>query len=136
MRVGFEISGSGTDSRAWLQPMLDALTAINLLWLDAHPSAPSIYSGGVRYVAELPGREQWRDLPTVLASGVGDCEDLATARAAELQARGVRARAVPRVVSTRSNAVGGVSELIHIVVRLPGGRIEDPSAALGMPGPA
>lgn len=135
MRIGFEIGGEG-DSRAWLQPMLDALTAINLRYLDAHPSAPSIYSGGVRYVAELPGREQWRDLPTILASGVGDCEDLATARAAELQARGVRARAVPRIVSRRPNSVGGVSELIHIVVRHPDGRIEDPSSALGMPGPA
>jgi len=135
MRIGFEIGSEG-DSRAWLQPMLDALTAINLLWLDSHPSAPSIYSGGVRYVAELPGREQWRDLPTILSSGVGDCEDLATARAAELQARGVRARAVPRVVSRRPNSVGGFNELVHIVVRLPGGAIEDPSAALGMPGPA
>lgn len=136
MRVGFELRQDGADSRAWLQPMLDALTAINRSWIDRNPSAPSIYSGGVRYVPELPGREQWRDLPSVLASGVGDCEDLATARAAELQARGVRARAVPRIVSRRATIGGGVSELVHIVVRHPDGRIEDPSAALGMSGPA
>ncbi len=136
MRIGFQVGGSG-DSRAWLQPMLDALTAINLRYLDAHPSAPSIYSGAVRYVAELPGREEWRDLPTILSSGVGDCEDLATARAAELQARGVRARAVPRIVSRRPAIGGGTAELVHIVVRHPDGSIEDPSLALGMPpGPA
>lgn len=84
---------------------------------------PSILDGGVRYQRELPGREEWRTRSLVLASGVGDCEDLSAALAAELRAAGVPARAVIR------RARGGVG--YHAVVRL-GQRELDPSRWLGM----
>lgn len=124
------------DPRQWLGPMLDALTAVNVAWLRAHPAAPSILSpsAGVRYTREPYGEEEWRTLPAVLSAGAGDCEDLAAARAAELIVAGVRARAVPIHVN-RGSRIGG-PDLWHIVVRLPDGRTEDPSAALGMAGPA
>lgn len=118
----------------WLQPLLDALTAANVAWLRSHPDAPSIYAAGVRYRREPVGDEKWRALPVVLASRQGDCEDLGCARAAELLVRGIEARAVPRFVG-RYTVSGRPSQLIHIVVRLPDGREEDPSARLGMHGP-
>lgn len=132
MRV--TIDTVGVPAAEWLPPLLEALTSINVSWLRANPGAPSIYEGGVRYVREPIGSEVWRTLPIVLSSGWGDCEDLGCARAAELQVSGVRAVAVPRFVS-RGFVGGRSTELIHIVVRLPGGREEDPSARLGMHGP-
>ena len=113
----------------WLPAMLDALTAVNVNWLRANPGAPSILSPAarVRYCREPIGREEWRSLPVVLQVGCGDCEDLACARAAELQVAGVRARAVPFKVPSRLPG----TELWHVVVDS-GGRREDPSALLGM----
>lgn len=125
----------GVPAEEWLPPLLEALTRVNVAWLRAHPTAPSIYDGGVRYHREPIGSEVWRTLPVVLSSGWGDCEDLGCARAAELQVQGVRARAVPRFVS-QGLVAGRLTELIHIIVRLPDGREEDPSARLGMNGPA
>lgn len=132
MRVA--IDTVGVPAAQWLPPLLDALTSINVRWLRAYPTAPSIYDGGVRYAREPMGSEVWRTLPIVLSSGWGDCEDLGCARAAELRVSGVRAVAVPRFVG--AGQVGGrATELIHIVVRMPDGQIEDPSARLGMHGP-
>jgi hypothetical protein len=55
--------------------------------------------------------------------GGGDCEDLATWRAAELRAVGEPAR----VIVYRS-----APSVLHAVVRRGDGRIEDPSRRLGM----
>jgi len=58
----------------------------------------------------------------------GQCEDLACWRAAELVVRhGIQARP-----DFTCDARGDGSRLYHIVVRLPDGRIEDPSRNLGM----
>lgn len=129
MRVVFDLPDG--DAAEWLQPLLDALVAVNVRWLRTHPAAPSILSpsAGVRYERDPVGVELWRSLPAVLAAGGGDCEDLAAARAAELIVAGVPARAVPRLVG-RGVTVGG-ADLWHIVT-VAGGRTEDPSLALGM----
>lgn len=107
--------------------LLNALFNINRLWLRTHPEAPRLYQAGVRYRAEPLGRENWRDVSAVLEAGIGDCEDLASWRAAELRERdGVRARP-----AFRWRQVGD-TRIYHIVVKLPDGRIEDPSRKLGM----
>ena len=109
--------------------LLEALVNINILWLRENPGTPSIYDGGVVYKPEI-GAEDWKDIPHILADGFGDCEDLAAARVAELRRQGIRAKVVlrdryiPRARLT----------VIHVLVRHPNGRLEDPSKKLGMKG--
>lgn len=133
MRVTFVLPPDG-DARSWLEPLLEALTRVNVAWLESHPAAPSILApdAGVRYEREPLGREDWRTLPALLSFGAGDCEDLAAARAAELRVAGIHARATPVRIGPR---IGGRAELWHIVVRHPDGTTEDPSIALGMAPP-
>ena len=110
---------------------LSDLVRLDLAYLRLHPSTPSLYASGVRYRRESPppgglrAVETWRTIPAVLAAGAGDCEDLACWRAAELRARGERARAW----AVRSNTAG---VLWHVVVRRENGSMEDPSRRLGM----
>lgn len=110
-----------------LKGLLAALVIANQEYLKLHPEAPLLYRSGIRYQAEPPGQEEWQDYPTLLQTGRGDCEDLASARVAELRVRfGIRAK--PYVTHRQA---GGILRY-HIQVRLPDGRIEDPSARLGM----
>ena len=105
-----------------------ALMYVDMKYLQAHPEVPGIYESGVRYEEEPPGQEDWQDIPTCLRMRVGDCEDLACWRAAEYRVRhGIMA--VP-VFTCKRKPNGGY--LYHITVRLPDGRIEDPSRRLGM----
>lgn len=127
MRIG--IQTTGLSAREWLAPLLRALVALNREWLKAAPETPALYASGVRYESEPIGTEEWATIPTVLARGVGDCEDLAAWRCAELQARGIAA-SIEAV--QRPSPLPGLN-VWHVVVRLPGGRIEDPSRRLGMP---
>lgn len=117
--------------QAELGPSLLALTALNRSLMRRH-NWPALYTSGIRYQREPRGpdgivREAWCSYPVMLyrwrKSRTGsDCEDLACARAAELQLKGIAATAI----AVRSG-VGW-----HIVVRHPDGTIEDPSKALGM----
>lgn len=116
----------------WLRPFLRALQETNEAWLRANPAAPSVYAAGVRYQAEPMGSEVWRTLPVILAEGNGDCEDLATARAAELRVAGERADAVAHEVPSGIPSV----QLLHVTVRRGDGSSEDPSRRLGMVGAA
>lgn len=116
-------------SERFLQAALDLLTLQCELWLSEHPEAPDLYDSGVRYMREPPGREDWQDTGTTIDRRFGDCEDLSCWRAAELRVRdGIEASAFAEYRGT----FNGV-DLYHIRVRFPDGRIEDPSAALGMP---
>lgn len=110
-----------------LSILLGALTAANVLYLRAYPSAPSLYRAGVRYRAERFPREEWRGIAALHEEREGDCEDLACARSAELIARGGRAA---RPVF-RWRRLGRLS-VYHILVRHSDGSIEDPSLLLGM----
>jgi len=105
--------------------LLEALCQVNLTWLASHPRTPPLYKSSVIYVPEK-GTEIWRDIPTILEKKVGDCEDLACYRVAELRYSGVNAR--PYIKWRRFKGTWRY----HAVVWLPGGRIEDPSLALGM----
>lgn len=82
-----------------------------------------LQAGRIRYVRR-DQREQWLTVDAIRARGGGDCEDLAAAIAAEIRVRdGVRAVAHPYLARPR---------LVHVVVKLPGGRLIDPSRTGGM----
>lgn len=109
--------------------LLSGLCLANLYFLRAHPDCPGIYESGVRYQREPPGQEEWQDVPNMLRSGNGDCEDLACWRVAELRISGVKAR--PHLTYRKV----GDTFRYHVTVRHSDGRIEDPSLTLGMRGP-
>ena len=111
-----------------LDHLCEALARIDVDHLRAAPSLPSLYRSGVRYRAEPPGSERWADIPTILARGGGDCEDLTAWRVAELRMSGeVGARATSIWQPTPQGL------LVHVLVRRGDGRLEDPSRLLGMP---
>lgn len=112
---------------ATLQAMLDALTLIDLAQWRAAGGLKPLREAGVRYQREpliAPGirQELWLCSNVLRRKRRGDCEDLACDKAAQYQFKGVLARAMPFRSPTG----------FHIKVRLPGGRILDPSRALGM----
>ena len=108
--------------------MLNTLYQIDVLYLQSHPKTPMLYQTNVRYMEEPPGQEEWQDIPTTIRLGIGDCEDLACWRAAELTVRsGVQARPV-FIEQMRKNG----QYLYHIIVKTSDGRTEDPSKILGM----
>ena len=111
-----------------LQTLLMALMYVDMFYLQTHPEAPALYESGVRYSEEPPGQEDWQDVPTTLAMGEGDCEDLACWRAAEYRVRHNIMASPTFTCKKRPN--GGY--LYHILVKLPDGRVEDPSRRLGM----
>jgi hypothetical protein len=85
---------------------------------------PSLYESGVRYAREPDGREWWQTVADNVIEREGDCEDLAGHRAADLVVyEGEPARAVAKRTG---------EHLYHAVVQRADGRIEDPSASLGM----
>lgn len=124
LRIGIVAPVRRSTKRADLAALLAALTAIDRYQIAVF-NLPPLYDAGVRYIREgAQPREEWRSAVEVIEHGGGDCEDLATYRAAELQLAGEDARAI----AVRSS-LGW-----HIVVRRGDGTIEDPSARLGMLG--
>lgn len=124
MRVTLDIPRS----LALYSDALEGMTRINerLYREAARAGKPlrSIYSGGVRYVREYPGEEDWKHVGRVIADGEGDCEDLSAARAGELRASGdPLARAEIRRVAPN---------MTHAFVVRGNGVVEDPSRRLGM----
>lgn len=115
-------------SRAALATMLDALYKIDVLYLQAHPETPALYTTPIRYMEEPIGQEEWQDIPTCLRMGIADCEDLACWRAAELT---VKQRIPCRPIHHEHKRPNG-SYLYHILTRYPNGRLEDPSQIKGM----
>lgn len=134
LSASFEDSETKELQRKTLVIWLKALFDMNIAWLKAHPETPGIYDAGVnhkprvRYEREPVGQEDWKDIPTVLADGHGDCEDLACWLAAEYVVRR-KIEARPRL-TWRPQANGAM--LYHITVMLPNGEVEDPSKKLGM----
>ncbi len=106
---------------------------------------PPLYASGVRYQEDAGGREDWRDLYTILERGAGDCDNLVAWRVAELRAAGKRAEPVikwqnlPRDLAvslgypSRMIPPEGLS-MVHCSVRHGDGTIEDVSKNLGMGG--
>ena len=120
--------------------MLEALCKINEGHLADRPYPP-LYESGVRYQRE-PGTEEWLDIPSIIETGCGDCEDLACWLVAEKRLKGQHAG--PYVRYRNHNGVFHYHALVMnyrrvldqtadgVVERyLPAG-IEDPSRKLGM----
>jgi hypothetical protein len=125
----FESPGDRVRSQRAILWLMEALTQINISWLKQHPETPTIYDSGVVYKF-VPGEiDYWMDIPSIVRDGGADCEDLACWRVAELRHAGVNAR--PYIRWKKKN---DSSYLYHALVWWPGGRIEDPSLALGMRG--
>lgn len=119
--------------------LLDCLMFIDCNQLAEYPNIPLLYNSGVVYHHD--GKDDpWMDILSILAEhrfalsegerAIVDCEDLACWRAAELRVRfGIRA--TPTWI--RKTLPNG-KQMIHIFVRLPNGKFEDPSRILGMKG--
>lgn len=120
MKVVFEIKPNIQD----LNVLVRALCSLNVRWLKANPNTPTLKQAKLRYISQDVGCERLLTIPQLYLQGGGDCDQLAPARAAELQVRnGVMAW--PEVIQ--------ISEkLYHVFVRYPNGRAEDISAHLGM----
>lgn len=102
------------------------LALISLAQMQEGNPPPPLYESGARYQREPMGRERWQTARETARRKLGDCEDLAAYRVAELWRRGIKARVHVKVVRPG---------LMHIQVLLPNGKIEDPSQRLGMKGP-
>jgi len=117
VRITIDIAAN----RRLLCAALQGLVLVDAVML-AEREYPPLYEAGVRYQREQ-GREEWQTVEQVLAAGVGDCEDLACWRAAELRRDGVECLA---------EAVRTGPRLFHAIVRFPDGSHEDPARELGM----
>jgi hypothetical protein len=121
-------------SQAALLKLMEALCEVNEGHL-AQIAYPPLYESGVRYQRERG--ERWRDIPTLLESGEGDCEDLACWRIAELRAAGQHA--FPYVAFQKRNGtyryhalVERFEDLDRRTGKFSGQSVEDPSRVLGM----
>lgn len=114
--------------------LVDALAGVNLQYLRfmaAHRrQLPPMYTTGVRWQNQVMGNDKWRDIPRLLVTGKGSCEDLAAWRAAELRLFGEAAK-----IDVETYELGNGSIIYHVTVERPDGSKEDPSAALGMKDP-
>lgn len=131
MKVALFDSPSDTArSRKAMLTLMEALCKINVGWLQALPpkDRPNLYRSDVIYQPEIDA-EEWQDIPHIIESRWGDCEDLACWRVAELRVAGVEAH--PYI---RWKKKPGRGARYHALVWRPGDRIEDPSLALGMRG--
>lgn len=128
----------------YLGPVLDAQTAVNVLWLRSTSRLPGeLYTLFPRVFYYEDPHHGWRcprgslpadsdcaterfgTIPRVLERGYADCKCLSAWRAAELRVRyGLPARAVAIPAS--------MPDLIHVVVDRGDGQEEDPSRIMGM----
>ena len=122
----FDVIDSDAQARV-LEHLLEALIAVDIEYLRACPSTPSLYESGVVYEEEPGERDNWQDIPETLGLGTGDCEDLGCWRIAELRVRSGEL-ALPFV----KIRVAGNRTICHIAVRRADGSVEDPSRLLGM----
>jgi hypothetical protein len=110
----------------FLEVAAEALSALNCQLMRAAQAYgrefPPLYSAGVVYRREPPGREWWQTALDVLREGSGDCEDLAAYRAAELRYRDAEPARV-RIYRTKRGTY-------HAIVQRADGRLEDPSRVL------
>jgi hypothetical protein len=108
-----------------LRLFLDALVEANRILLRSFV-VPPLYQSGVRYMSDGDRDDPWQDCLVTLQRRVGDCEDLATWRVAELREQGV-----PAACGLAYRDEGWIQRW-HVFVRLPSGATEDPSVILGM----
>lgn len=114
--------------RGILGGLVEALVLADRAYLRDHPETPSIYDAGIPYVFN---RDRWQDIPTMLLKRrEGDCKDFTAWRVAELRQQGIKAAV--HVTDRLITGPDGRLTMYHVLVRLPGGLLEDPSRMLGM----
>lgn len=95
---------------------------------------PRLYHSGVRYKEETDGDrariEVFRDIPSVLARGGSDCNNLTAWRKAEKDAAGEPSDIY--VSWEYEKTPRGFKWSYHVCLILPGGRLEDPSQILSV----
>jgi len=119
---------------------LQTLVAINK-WQLRQNNYPLLYKSGIYYKTEPPAVE-WHDIPTLLRQGFGDCKDLVAYRAAELKHYyNIDVKPCIKYKDVKYPMIDANGYpydqnviLIHVMVLWPDGKIEDPSAILGMRG--
>lgn len=112
---------SDEENAVVLRHLLECLTAINVEYLQRHPTR-SIFQAGVRY-----GRTfEWDSIPAVIRRGYGDCKSLSAWYCAELRLRGEKCRPIFKMFPSSYGAPN-----FHIWVATSEGEV-DPSAKLGM----
>lgn len=130
-------------------PIIMALRTLVLinLWQLRQRKYPKLYRSGIYYKTKPPAVE-WHDIPTLLYWGYGDCKDLVAYRVAELNYQGIPAQPCIKWKYVDIEDMADDSEyianlikagitqvlLIHVMVLMPDGSIEDPSKILGMGG--
>jgi len=124
----FELLQVG-DRRDLVEALVIALVNIDAAYLDKFPDTPLLYASGVTYQDQMPGHDVWQDIPRLLKTKRGACEDLAAWRVAELNAAGETGA---RIDVTTYPAPNGRDVTYHITVSRGDGSKEDPSAHLGM----
>lgn len=108
-----------------IECLLEGLVRLDLSQLRRGLAPPVYAQRRVRYQREERGREEWQSAAHAMKTGGADCEDLAAWAAASYRLVGVPAVAIVKQVGPG---------LKHCLVRLPDGRIDDPSKRLGMKG--
>lgn len=120
-----------------LRAFLEALAVSNWQYIEAHGgNIPPLYERKPAYRIKARAGEvdAWDDLPATYARGEGDCKSLACIRVAELRAQGI-ANAVPFIRVAEYKDPSGLRPpltVFHVQVSARG-KLEDPSAILGMP---
>jgi hypothetical protein len=109
----------GNPSAAQVQALLEGLATVNRVAMrESGKRWPSLKEAGVRYQRT----REWRSARRLLATKRGDCKDLVAYEVARLRELGCP-------VTIRLTRIGS---LWHTLIRLPDGRLFDPSVELGM----
>ena len=119
---------------AGLRAALEALIALDRVYLRTHRRTPMLAHAGVRYLRDAdagsqasPPTELWLTIPDARRAGGADCKVLAAWRVAELRELG---EAGARPLLSRHG------RMWHVRVKRADGSVEDPSRELGMKGKA
>ena len=111
--------------------MVRGLVEVNRIYLAHHPLTPPLAASGVRYRRQTVGKDRWIDIPRILQTKEGSCEDLVAWRVAELDRIGEIAKPVI-AVHDLVQPNGDPFVLYHVVCRRADGTLEDPSKQQGM----
>lgn len=133
-------------SRAY-EHWMEALVAINMDWIRRFPDLPRLEAASVAY-SRTP---DWYDIPLVVAKRKADCKSIVAYRIADLRVRGDTGMVIlpdpletdgaamdPRIVwatplvSWRRDERDPNHLKLHVQVRRPDGRVEDPCRPRGM----
>jgi hypothetical protein len=113
----------GSPSKEAVQALIEGLTLVNqVVMRQSGKRWPSLRAAGVRYRRT----DSWQVCGMLLARKYGDCKDLVAYEAARLRELGHRVT----IRLTRTDSTW------HVQIRLPDGRVFDPSRELGMRGAA